>query len=303
MSDSRLIAAPLRGVALLAVAALFFASMDTATKHLVAIYPLPLVMAARYAVLLLVVTAVLGAREGRALFRTERTGLVILRALCLIVASLFFVLALQRMPVAETTAVNFLAPLVVMIVARPVLGETIGFAGWLAALIGFIGVLFIVRPGGGLDLVGVGCVLATVAASVVYNLLSRLLARTETPAAMLFYVGLTGTISFGALLPWSGGGPVPSPVDLTLFVGTGIAGGTAHFLFTSAFRYAPASLLAPITYVQLIWAGLLGWLVFGHVPASLTVTGMFIVAASGVMMALKSARVGSRPVVPEPVDG
>jgi drug/metabolite transporter (DMT)-like permease len=280
---------PLRGVLLLASAVLLFACMDVSTKFLAAHYAIPLIMAVRYIVNLVLMVAVLAPRQGRALFRTQRTGLVIVRGLCLVVASLFLGLALQRMPVAETTAIIFLAPMLVVLVARPLLGETIGFWGWAAVLLGFAGVLLIVRPGSGLDPIGIACLAVTVLVSVAYIVLSRLLSTTETSSAMLFYTALAGSICFGAALPWSIGGPVPSLVEVLLFLGLGITGGLGHFLFTAAFRHAPASLLAPVNYLQLVWAGLLGWLVFGHLPDLPTVLGMAVVTVAGVIVALRSA--------------
>ena len=283
-------AAPLRGVVLLASAVLLFACMNATTKYLTASYAVPLVVAVRYIVHLLLMVIILGPRQRQRLYRTRRTGLVVVRALCLVVASLFLGLGLQRMPVAESTAIIFLAPMLVVLVARPVLGETIGALGWIAALLGFAGVLLIVRPGSGLDPLAVAYLLVTVTATVAYLLLSRVLAPTESPVAMLFYVAVAGSICFGASLPWSIGGPVPSGWDVLFFISMGITGGLGHFLFTAAFRYAAASILAPINYLQLVWAGLLGWIVFGHVPNAPTALGMVVVIISGVIIAVKSAR-------------
>ena len=107
--------------------------------------------------------------------QTKRTGLVIVRGLCLVVASFFFALALQRMPIAETVSIVYLSPIVVVLLARPLLGERIGTVGWIAVVIGFAGVLLIVRPGGGLDPIGVGFVLCNVVVTVAYYMLSRVL--------------------------------------------------------------------------------------------------------------------------------
>jgi len=285
--------APFRWVVLLVFAVLLFACMDTSTKYLAAFYAVPLIMAVRYGVNLLLMVVVLGPSQGRRLYRTQRTGLVVIRAACLVVGSLFLGWALQRMPVAETTSIIFLGPMLVVLVARPVLGETIGVLGWVAVIAGFAGVLLIVRPGAGLDLVGVAYLSVAAAASNAYNLLSRILARIESTTAMLFYTALAGSVAFAVLLPWSFGGPPPTPWQLTLLLGLGAFAGLGHFLFTAVFRYAPALLLAPINYLQLVWAGLLGWLVFRHVPDVLTLVGMAIVAASGVTVPLRSAR---RPV-------
>jgi drug/metabolite transporter (DMT)-like permease len=119
-------------------------------------------------------------------------------------------------------------------------------------------------------------------------LLSRVLASTESTMALLFYTALVGAIFFGLSVPWFWGGERVTPMQLLLFLGTGVLGGVGHFLFTAAHRHAPASSLAPLQYVQLLFAGLLGWFVFDHVPEGLTIVGMLVVAVAGGMVALKS---------------
>lgn len=281
---------PLRGVLLLASAVFFFACSDVTTKLLTTSYSVPLVAAVRYGVNLLLLLAILAPSQGRHIAGTQRTGLVLLRGTSLVAATLFFGLALQRMPVAETVAILFLAPILVVLVAGRVLGERIGAAGWVSAASGFAGVLLIVRPESGLDPVGVVSALGATAATVVYMLLSRLLVSTERTSALLFHTALVGSVCSGATLPWSWGGPAPEPWQVALLLSLGAGTLLGHFLLTAAFRLAPASLLAPVNYLQLVWAGLLGWLVFGHVPDGMTGLGMAVVAASGILVAVRSRR-------------
>lgn len=279
---------PQKGVLLCISALVLFACMDCTIKYLAMRYNVPLVVAIRYIVHCLLMIVVLAPSRSRQLIETKRTGLVLVRALCLVFASLFLGLALQRMPLAETTAIVFLAPMLVVLLAGRVLGEQIGVLGWVAAIGGFAGVLLIVRPGSGLDAMGVACALGMVTALAGYQLLSRVLARTERTVALLFYSALAGVVCFGVVLPWYWEGQAPTAWQVILFISTGINGGLGHFLFTSAYRHASASLLAPITYLQLLFAVFLSWMVFDHVPDSLSILGMCVVAASGVMIALKS---------------
>lgn len=281
---------PLFGVLLFLSAALLLACMDASTKYLAAHYNAPLVVAIRYIVHCSLMVVVLAPMAGRALVETRRTGLVLVRAACLATASLFMTLALQRMPVAESTAIVFLAPLLVVLIAGPMLGERVGMLGWVSAVAGFSGILLIARPGGGLDPTGLACAFCAACAVAAYQLLSRLLASTERTLALLFYTALVGAVIFGLLLPWYWEGQAPTPLLVLLFVATGVLGGLGHFLFTAAHRHAPASLLAPMMYVQLLWAGLLGWVVFGHVPSRLAVLGMCAVAAAGALAAWRSHR-------------
>jgi drug/metabolite transporter (DMT)-like permease len=281
---------PLQGVLLLVGATLMFACNDATNKYLLTDYNVPLVQAVRYIVHTVLMLAILAPTRGHEIVQTKRTGLVIVRGLCLVVASFFFALALQRMPIAETVSIVYLSPILVVLLARPLLGERIGLVGWMAAVIGFAGVLLIVRPGGGLDPVGVGFVLCNVVVTVAYYLLSRVLARTERTLALLFYTALIGTICFGAALPWTLHGKVPDLLQTVLFLSLGVTAGLGHYSFTAAHRYAEASVLAPINYLHLFWAGLLGWVVFGHVPQLLTIVGMGVVMAAGVIVALRSVR-------------
>ncbi len=207
---------PLLGVILIASAVAAFACVDAMTKHLASAWNVPLVVAVRYIVNVLALAAIYLPGHGLAMLKTNRTGLVFVRGLCLSAASLFAGLALTRMPVAETISIIFLAPFVVMVLAIPLLGEKVTPAGWLAAVAGFCGVLLVARPGGGLDPLGVAFALGCAAVTVGYYLLSRILAKTESTMAMLFHTALIGAVLFGAYLPWSLKGPMPRALDLGL---------------------------------------------------------------------------------------
>jgi len=285
---------PIRGAILLTIGLLLFACMDATTKFLAERYEVPLIVAVRYAVNLGLMLVFLGPKRGQELVRTQRTGLVLVRGGCLAAASLLVGLALQRMPVAETTTIGFLAPILVVVAAGPLLGERTGWRAWSAAVLGFAGILLIVRPGSGLETVGVLCALGGVAANTAYQLLSRTLAATERTIALLFYTALVGTIAFAILLPWLRFDRTPTALELLLFASLGVYGGLGHFLFTAAYRRADVSTLSPMLYLQLLWAGLLGLIVFGHVPDWISLIGMLIVAASGVLVAL-GTREASKP--------
>jgi drug/metabolite transporter (DMT)-like permease len=276
---------PLRGITLFMLCLFLFACLDTTIKYLAAHYHVPLIVAVRYGVNLALMVAILAPRHGRAMVTVNNKRWVVVRALALCVGSIAMGYAVQRMPVAETSAILFLSPIVVILAAGPLLGESVGLAGYIAAALGFAGVLLIVRPGSGLD--GVGVVFAGIAmlANASYQLLSRKLMLTERTIALLFYTTLTGTLIFTALAPWFIGERTPSAFELLLFASLGIYGGLGHFLFTAAYRDTPASLLAPMNYVQLLFVGLLGWLVFDHIPDTLALTGMAIIAGAGVLAA------------------
>jgi len=197
---------------------------------------------------------------------------------------------LKRLPLAETTAISFVAPLLVVLLARPLLGERIGRLRLCAVLSGFGGVLLVARPGANLDLLGVLFVLVAALCGTAYQLLSRVLVGSESTVTLLFYVALAGSVCFGSSLPWVLPEPLPGWQDGVLMLSLGVTGGLGHYLFTHAYHDAPASLLAPFSYLQLLWAGLLGWLVFDRIPDHLTLLGMLIIAAAGVVVAVAQGR-------------
>ncbi|MBO9575163.1 MAG: DMT family transporter [Sphingobium sp.] len=286
---------PIRAALLFNFGLMLFACLDTINKHLTASVDVPVIVAARYIGNLVLMLAIVGPVRGRELVRAERKGLVWIRGACLAASSLFIVLSLKRIPVAETTAISFLAPIVVVVAAGPLLGEKVGARGWVAVFMGFTGVLLIARPGSGLEPVGVLCALCSVIAATTYQLLSRYLASTETTLAMLFYSALAGSIAFGGVLPWFWPDHAPTLREGIALCCIGGLGGLGHFLFTAAFRNAPASLLAPMSYLQLIWALLFGWIGFGHIPDAVGMLGIAIVGASGVLAALRSRQVPEEP--------
>lgn len=278
----------LKGVLYAAIGLLLFACMDSVTKYLTHHYNVPFVVAIRYLVHFGLMVIILAPRGSAPLLYANRRGLVIVRALALVVSSLSVGMALHRMPQADTTAITFLAPILVALFAFPVLGERIGPLGWVSAFMGFCGVLLIARPGSGLDGVGIFFALLAAVANATYQMLSRLLATTEKAISMLFYTALAGSLVFGLALPWTWENDVPSHLELVLFFSMGALGGLGHYFFTQAYRFAPTSVLGPIVYLQLLWAAILGWLIFGSTPDNLSLLGMTVIAASGLLIALKS---------------
>jgi drug/metabolite transporter (DMT)-like permease len=291
----------LKGMALVLVATLLFACMDTAGKYLMTKFSVPLVAAVRYGLNLLFLVLLMFPRSGSDLWKTQRTGLVVLRGVSLAAATLCAGLALQRMPVGETAAILYLQGFGVMLAAGYFLRERVGIFGWIAAVIGFAGVLLIARPGGALAPLGVLFALAGAAVSVIYVLLSRLLAKTETTMAMLFHVAIAGTIVFAIMLAFNWQTFTFTWIDVALLVFMGAASLAAHFLFTSAYRFAPASMLAPFSYFHIAFAVILGWLFYQHVPDGYALVGMVMIAVSGAAIAIYShAMKSGRELPPDP---
>lgn len=281
---------PLRGVALVVGATFLFALADTLGKHLALLYATTLILAARYTVNLLIVTAVMWPRHHAALWQTRRTGLVVLRGLCLALASISMLAALRVMPVAETVAIIYITPVLVMLAAGTVLGERVNVWGWIGAALGFAGVLLVARPGSGLDPWGVALTLMNACLATGYHLLTRVLARTETTMALMFHTALVGAVVFGATLVAIGSGPLPGALDIGLMVALGALATVGHLMFTSAYREAPASTLAPVNYLHIAFATVLGWVVFAQIPDALGFAGMGAIAAAGLLAAWRASR-------------
>lgn len=283
---------PLRGVALLLASLFFFATMDATAKHLAQTYSIPLLVWVRYLVHCLLMATLLGPRHGWRLVATRRPGLQVARGLMLVGCTVFVVAALARMPLAETMAVIFTAPLLVAILAGPWLGERLTGGRWLAVMAGFAGVLLIARPGTAVTFDGLACALIAAVCNACYQLFTRQLAGSESTTTLVFYTALVGTLAMSLGLPWFWRELPGIPLaDAAAIASLGALGGIGHFLLTRAFRHAPASLLSPLTYVQLIWATLLGALVFSEWPDALSALGMVVIVGGGLGVVL-TARPG-----------
>lgn len=280
----------MRAVLLLVGALTLFVLLDATATHLGKRYPVPMLVWARYTVHFLLMVVFLAPSMRLRLVATSRPRRQVVRALCLLATTFFGMAAFTRMPLAETTAIIFMAPLIVTLLARPVLGEQIGALRWGAVIVGFVGVLLIARPGSGLVSEGILFALGAALMYAIYQIQTRQLSSTENPVTMLFYTAMIGTIAMTLLLPWIWGGPMPGLVDGLLVVALGVFGGVGHFLLIRAFREAPASVLSPILYAQLVLATLVGGILFGHIPDGLALTGILIIATAGAIIALDSRR-------------
>jgi drug/metabolite transporter (DMT)-like permease len=284
MSDSH--HHPLRGIVLFLAAMLLFATLDATAKHLSAKFPVPMLVWARYTFHCLLMVVFLAPSMRARLVTTKRPGTQILRALMLVATTGFGIAALRLMPLAETTALVFVTPLLVTVLAMGFLGERVGRGKLIAVVAGFLGVVLIARPGGALSGIGVGFAFLAAVSYSFYQVLTRKIAPFENAVTMVFYTALVGTVVMTFGLPWFWSGPMPDWREALLVGSLGIYGGTGHFLLTRAFRLAPASTLSPFLYVQLIWATLLGFAVFGQLPDGLALGGMLVIAASGLAIAM-----------------
>jgi drug/metabolite transporter (DMT)-like permease len=279
---------PFKGIVLIVVATFLFSSHDALSKYLSGFYPVVMVVWARYLVHTLLMAGIFLPQSGLGVLRTKRPLLQLLRALCLLGTSLFFTTSLLYIPLAEATAVNFLAPVLVTALSVPLLGERVTRGQWVAVIFGFIGVLIIVHPGGDLFTPAVLLPFCSALFFCFYQLLTRKLSEVDSPTTSNFFAGLCNTLVMSALVPffWQ----VPSLLHGVMMLALGACGMTAHLMLTQAFRVAAPALLAPFSYCQIVFAGLLGWLLFSHTPTLTTVLGIVLICLSGLAAAWQQRR-------------
>ena len=261
-----------------------FGCLDTMSKYLVAHYPAPALVWIRYVLQTLVMMAIFLPRIGLRLVRTSSPGVQVLRGLMQVFSSVVFVVALNHMPIAEVASIVFLAPIIVALAGGPLLGERVGTRTWFALAGGFTGVLLIIRPGGEAftwwALLPLGCAFFFAG----YQLLTRKLAGRDNPITTLFYPGFIAVLAIPPVFPGSLLELPAVPLHGAMIAAIGILGAVGHFLLIRAHDLAPATLLAPFGYTQLVVVLLLGWLAFGHLPDGIALIGIALIAASGLAL-------------------
>ena len=282
---------PMMGVLLLVLSMWTLSCLDASGKWVMnAGVPLLVLSWFRYAVHLALVLALVLPARGLGVFRSKKPREQILRGGSMFLATLMFFTTLSYIPQAEATAINFLAPLLVLSAAPWILKEPARLSRFVAAGIAFIGVIIVIRPGGGLDPVGTVFGLLTACCFAVQFIATRRVAGDD-PFTSLIWSGAVGTICLTLTLPFILPPALPvlkalAPLDWVVLISTGITGGLGHLFQIAAYRRAPASTLAPFVYLQIISATSVGWLVWGHFPDPLTWLGIAIICASGIGIGL-----------------
>lgn len=269
----------LAGIAWFQLAILCFGVMDAAIKYLTADFGTWQIMFFRGFFSLIPIAVLIRQSGGLATLRTRQPLSHVGRALVGIAAAFCFFYAYAIMPLADVYAIGFAGPLFMTALSVPVLGEKVGWRRWIAVLVGFAGVMVMLRPGEGLLTLTALIPLGAAAFYALTMLYIRVLARTESNAAITFYFVVTMSAVAGiAMIPdWR----MPVGWQWGLLVMVGVIGGVAQIAFTQAFRLTSPSLLAPFEYTAMIWAVLFGYLLFGDVPDRAIWIGSAIVIAAG----------------------
>ena len=277
---------PGAGIAL-HIAGLWTLSMLDASGKLLATAGVPVLLLSwvRYTVHVALMTVLVLPTRGAALLSTRSLGRQLQRAAFMLGTTVLFFTTLRHAPLAEATAMNFVAPLLVMAAGPWLLREPRRVHRVAAVIAGFAGMLLVVRPGGALDPVGVLLGLATATCFACFQIATRRVAHDD-PLTSNYYGGLVGAGALTLVLPFAPPLPTLEPAQWLLLLSTGASGFVGHWLQTAAYRRAPATLLAPFSYFQIVSAVVLGWLLFGQLPDVLTAAGMAIICAAGAGVAL-----------------
>ncbi|WP_299820494.1 DMT family transporter [uncultured Roseibium sp.] len=271
---------PLVGISLIVLACLCFAVLDAIAKYLSASLPTLQIVWIRFLSHTVIAIVLFRVWKTPSLLKTGRPVLQLVRAACLLSTTILNFFAVRYLQLAETMSIMFAAPFVITALAGPLLGEWAGIRRWCAIIVGFIGVLVVTQPGvGGMHWAAIYSV-AAMCTYALYALLTRQLTATDSSAGMLIISGLVAAVAMTpvGLSVWE------TPKDLwtwVLLLATGALGAGGHYVFIMAHRIAPAPVLAPFIYSQIVWMIALGYLIFADVPTLSTLVGAAIVVGSG----------------------
>lgn len=278
----------LRGIVLMICTVGLLVIGDGLANYLVETYPPGQVLALRHIAVVLVVLAYVAAAANLGQLRVHNIPGQALRGLLFVGGTLFMIIAVKALPLATVTSITMSSPIFVAALSAPLLRESVSLARWLAILVGFGGVLMIVRPGAhGFDWILLIAV-ATALCNGLRDISTRYLARTETSLSMLFWsnviVALAGLLTISSVwLPIGESG-------IAWFALAGVLNAGAHFLVIEAMRHGEVAAVAPFRYTALLWSMSIGFLVWGDIPDRWVIAGAIVIAASGIAMILLEAR-------------
>jgi len=277
------------GIGLISATYLLFTLLDGSAKWLVQSVPVLVVVWLRFLTHTLIASALLFPMRGLALVRTQHLRWHLARGLMFVAMTGMNFWALQFLQLTVTASIFFMVPILVALLSAPLLGEKLDAKRWGAILIGFAGVLVIVRPGSEAFHPAMLLSLVNAVLYAIFNMMTRKLAAYDPPETIQFLPAVVATVVLApfALAAWE------SPhgwFEWLLLCLMGVFGGTGHYLLAMAHRYAPASTLAPFLYQQILYMAIFGYLVFGSVPDAAVWIGAAIVIASGLYLFSRERR-------------
>lgn len=283
-----------RGIVMILAAYVFFTLIDTSVKWLV-LAGIPAFQLAfmRYLGHFIISTGMI-LRQGASWssFATDHLGLVVLRAVVLTSATLVNFITLKYLSLTVTGTIMFSSPIIVCLLSWPLLGERVGPWRWFAIMLGFVGVLIVIRPFGAAVHPIAILSLYNAAAMALYSIITRKIAGKVAAETMQVYMGAIGTITLLPFALWVWQAP-DNPTDWALLILLGIWGWAGHEIFSRAHSYAPANTLMPYSYCFLLYLTLSSYLVFGDVPDLWTIVGASVIVVSGLIIWRRTLKRGS----------
>ena len=278
-----------QGIALAIAAVACLAALDTSSKVASVAVPIIMAMWCRFAFQAAATAAAMLPTRGRALLRTRRPGLQLLRGVLLLACSACAFTSFRFMSVGDVTAIGMAAPIVVTLIAVFAFGERLSLARLACVAGGFVGTLVIVRPGGPMLGWSLLAPLGMLATNTAFQLVTSRLATIDDPATTHFYTGCIGLALTTLPVPffWT---PALAPALWGVLLLLGVFSTLGHFLLILAYQRAPATTVMPFLYVQIAFAVFGGWLVFSHVPDGASWLGIALIAASGAAGTWMAAR-------------
>ena len=257
---------------------LLFVSMDTIGKYLTQSYPVLQITWARFFFHALWLILFLRWRL-LTVVSTQRLGLQLTRGSLMLIANAFFIGGISVMPLVTNNSILLLSPLFATALSALLLAEYVGPRRWACVVAACLGALLIIRPGSGAVQLAALLPLGSALCFALYQIITRQVSQLDLPMTSLFYTVAVGAPVSSVLMPfvWV----PPDAEGWLLMTGMGLLGGIGHFTLIKAFTAAPVAVVTPFTYTNLIWATLLGYLVFSELPDRWTVIGAAIIIASG----------------------
>ncbi len=270
-----------RGIVWMLATMFWFVTLDALAKYALQSYPLIEVLWGRFFFHMLFVTLAMGMTV-RQHIKSANLPLQMLRSVLMCLTTILFFSGLQSTPLATASTIMFLSPILVTVLAIPLLGEQVGPRRWAGVVVGFIGAMIVVRPDvSGLSL-GSLSLLSAAFTNSLYQIMTRKVRLNDDPMTTLFYTAVVGAVVMSVAAPFTW--VQPALKDWGILMCLGIAGGLGHLCLIRAFRSAPASLVAPFGYTSLLWATLFGYALFSELPDRWTLTGAALIIGSGLLI-------------------
>ncbi len=290
--------APVRGITYMILGGVFMA-VNNAMLKWVSGYPPGEVLFLRGIFTVLSILVLVGFSGRLGSLRVHRVSGHLVRAGFMVFSTFCFILGLRYLPLGETTAITFAGPLFVTAMAAPILGESVGWRRWMAVVVGFSGILLITRPTGDAFQLAALLPLGAAFGSAIRDVVTRKMTVNESSIAIL----LTTTLA----LMWAGlmtlpfGWRMPTAFDLGVIVASGILVTAGHYYTIETFRHAETALVSPFKYLSIVWAILIGFMVWGDIPDAWMIGGTSLVVLSGLYILHREIVVQRRRAMERPV--